>query len=169
MLSVEAAESIKSIKAEIHRKYFPVIPISFHCSFQQITRLLPEVGETESSTKLVPEKAEVLYDTPYEDINGIYGDDEGDIWFSASKEVKKGKSRMDNNLFIFSEKKIIPEDKSALYLKHTGGEVEELWSSPVEQIYSLAPDKKNGGVLIGTGRQRADLQSKKGRQLCHDL
>ncbi len=107
-------------------------------------------------------KSQVLYDTPFEEINGIYGDDEGDIWFSASKEVKKGNSGSGKMTSLtFPKVKIIPENKSALYLRHPGGEIEELWSSTDEQIYSLAPDKKNGGVLIGTGNRGRIYRVKK--------
>jgi len=107
-------------------------------------------------------KSRVLYDTPFEEINGIYGDDDGDIWFSASKEVKKGTSGPGKMLSLtFPKVQIVPEKKSALYLRHAGGEVEELWSSAKEQIYSLAPDKKNGGVLIGTGNQGRIYRVKK--------
>ncbi len=99
-------------------------------------------------------KSRVLYDTPFEEINGIYEDEDGNIWFSASKEIKKGKTASGGIMTMsFLKQKVVPEEKSVLYLRHTGGEVEELWSSSEEQIYSLAPDNKNGGVLIGTGNR----------------
>ncbi len=103
--------------------------------------------------KISSQKNRVLYDTPFEEINGIYEDDEGDIWFSASKEVKKGKTSIGSKMisFSFPKERIIPQEKSALYLRHSGGEVEKIWSSSDEHIYAVAPDKKNGGVLIGTG------------------
>ncbi len=103
--------------------------------------------------KISSQKNRVLYDTPFEEINGIYEDDEGDIWFSASKEVKKGKTSIGSKMisFSFPKERMIPQEKSALYLRHSGGEVEKIWSSSNEHIYAVAPDKKNGGVLIGTG------------------
>ncbi|MEN8221814.1 MAG: hypothetical protein ABFR36_01035 [Acidobacteriota bacterium] len=107
-------------------------------------------------------KSRVLYDTPFEEINGIYGDDDGDVWFSASKEVKKGKPGSITMISrSFPKVRAVPEEKSILYLRHAGGEVEVLWSSPDEQIYSLAPDKKNGGVLIGTGNRGRIYRVKK--------
>lgn len=103
--------------------------------------------------RISSQKNRVLYDTPYEEINGIYEDSEGDIWFAASKEVKKGKISTGSNIisFSFPKERIIPKEKSTLYLRHPGGEVEKIWSSSDDRIYSIAPDKKNGGVLIGTG------------------
>lgn len=103
--------------------------------------------------KISSQKNRVLYDTPFEEIHGIYEDNEGDIWFSASREVKKKKSSVDGKVisFSFPKRQMIPEEQSALYLRHSGGEVEKIWSSSDEHIYTVAPDKKNGGILIGTG------------------
>ncbi len=98
-------------------------------------------------------KNRVIFDTPFEEVNGIYEDKDGDIWFSASREVKKWKAGPAGELISiqFSGKKLSSEKKSTLYLKRSGGEVEKMWSSSKERIYSVTPDKKNGGVLIGTG------------------
>lgn len=103
--------------------------------------------------KINSQKNRVLYDTPFEEINGIYEDNEGDIWFTASREVKKKKTSIGGKMisFSFQKEQKIPEEQSALYLRHSGGEVEKIWSSSDEHIYAVAPDKKNGGVLIGTG------------------
>jgi len=103
--------------------------------------------------KISAQKNRVLYDTPFEEINGIYEDNEGDIWFSASKEVKKKKTSIGGKVISFSFPKVqmTPEEQSALYLRHSGGEVEKIWSSSDEHIYAVVPDRRNGGVLIGTG------------------
>jgi len=108
-------------------------------------------------------KSRVLCDSPFDEINGITGDNEGNIWFSASKEIEKPKPGSGGaiSLSAFSKKKNTPGDRSALYLRHSGGEVEEMWSSPDETIYSLAPDRKSGGVLIGTGNRGRIYRVKK--------
>ncbi len=113
--------------------------------------------------KISSQKNRVLYDTPFEEINGIYEDDEGNIWFSASKEVKKGKPSDSNKMisFTFPKGGQSTQEKSALYLRHPGGEVEKMWSSSDEHIYSVAPDRENGGVLIGTGNRGRIYRIKK--------
>ncbi len=103
--------------------------------------------------KISSKKNRVLYDTPFEEINSIHEDRNGYIWFAASKEIKKSRITPVTGTIRLSLNKTVETtmEKSALYLRHPGGEVEKIWTSNDEYIYSIAADKNGSGVLIGTG------------------
>jgi sugar lactone lactonase YvrE len=101
-------------------------------------------------------KARVLFDSPFEEVRGICEDKDGNIYFSATKGIYTRRvSRPAGTSKVVKKKK---EDepprileKSILYRYNTNGIVERVWSSRTEYIYTLAYDKKNDSVLIGTG------------------
>lgn len=104
-------------------------------------------------------KARVLFDSPFEEIRGICQDKDGNIFFSATRDIKK-QNVLDNaevETFLDKKKKKeqeeeeIPLEKSILYLLRPDGVVETVWSSRTEYIYSVCYDEKENNVLIGTG------------------
>lgn len=103
-------------------------------------------------------KVKVLFDTPFQEIRGICEDSEGNIYFSATKEISlasqinSGHSR-EKPLFLKKKEKPgeEPREKSVLYCLHTNGIVEKIWASGTESIYSVFYDKKTDSVIIGTG------------------
>ncbi|MCU0285409.1 MAG: hypothetical protein MUF15_03315 [Acidobacteria bacterium] len=104
-------------------------------------------------------KTRVLFDSPFEEIRGICQDKDGNIYFSASRDIKK-QNILDNaeiNDFVDKKKKkeleeeIIPLEKSILYCLRPDGVVETTWTSKTEYIYSICYDQKENGVLISTG------------------
>ncbi|MEN8153375.1 MAG: fibronectin type III domain-containing protein [Acidobacteriota bacterium] len=114
-------------------------------------------GENGILYRINNKKGSVLYDTPYEEVRGICEDNEGNIYFSASKDIKSKsglKPVMGNPIFSFGKKiRVSPVEKSALYCKYPNGEVEKIWSSRTEHIYSIGYDKKNNGVIVATGNK----------------
>lgn len=104
-------------------------------------------------------KARVLFDSPFEEIRGICQDKDGNIFFSATRDIKKQNILDNAELETFLEKKKkkeqeeeeIPLEKSILYCLRPDGVVETVWSSRTEYIYSVCYDEKENNVLIGTG------------------
>ncbi|UCH95737.1 MAG: hypothetical protein JSV88_02520 [Candidatus Aminicenantes bacterium] len=105
-------------------------------------------------------KVKVLFDSPFEEIRGICEDNEGNIYFSATKEIYLTSQiriqRSDEKpLFLKKKEKETEEtktvEKSVLYCLHTDGIVEKIWASETEYIYSAFYDSKNNSVIIGTG------------------
>jgi len=103
-------------------------------------------------------KVKVLFDSPFQEIRGICEDNEGNIYFSATKEISLASQISSNRSRekpLFSKKKEKqenpPREKSVLYCLHTNGIVEKIWTSGSEYIYSVFYDKKNNSVIIGTG------------------
>ncbi len=104
-------------------------------------------------------KVKVLFDSPFEEIRGICEDKDGNIYFTASRGIKR--QNILNNAqvetFLDTKKKkkakeeIIPMETSVVYCRRTDGVVERIWGSVTEYIYSACYDKKNNRVLIGTG------------------
>lgn len=102
-------------------------------------------------------KIKVLYDSPLEEIRGICEDKEGNIFFSATRNVRKDLLKGAALEAISDKKKkdsdaatAIPE-KSILHIRRPDGVVEKLWSSYTEYIYSIAYDEKTDTVLVSTG------------------
>jgi hypothetical protein len=103
-------------------------------------------------------KVKVLFDSPFQEIRGICEDSEGNIYFSATKEISlasqisTGSSR-EKPLFLKKKEKPgeAPREKSVLYCLHTNGIVEKIWTSGTEYIYSVFYDRKTSDVIIGTG------------------
>jgi hypothetical protein len=100
----------------------------------------------------------VLFDSPFQEIRGICEDNEGNIYFSATKEISLASQISSNRsrekpLFLKKKEKQEnpPREKSVLYCLHTNGIVEKIWTSGSEYIYSVFYDKKNNSVIIGTG------------------
>ncbi len=112
-------------------------------------------GENGILYKISKNKGSVLYDTPFEEVRGICEDDEGNIYFSASKELQSKisvKPAMGKPVFSFGKKIILsPPEKSAIYCKYSSGEVERIWTSRTEYIYSIGYDKKNKSIIVATG------------------
>jgi len=103
-------------------------------------------------------KVKVLFDSPFDEIRGICEDKDGNIFFSASKEISfSGQTRFKKNTpsLPYKTKKDKDEpktlEKSVLYCLHTNGIVEKIWSSETEYIYSACYAEKSGSVLIATG------------------
>ncbi len=104
-------------------------------------------------------KARVLFDSPFEEIRGICQDKDGNIFFSATRDIKKQNILDNAEVETFLEKKRkkeqeeeeIPLEKSILYCLRPDGVVETVWSSRTEYIYSVCYDQKENNVLIGTG------------------
>jgi hypothetical protein len=104
-------------------------------------------------------KARVLFDSPFEEIRGICQDKDGNIFFSATRDIKKQNILDNAEVETFLEKKKkkeqeeeeIPLEKSILYCLRPDGVVETVWSSRTEYIYSVCYDEKENNVLIGTG------------------
>lgn len=102
-------------------------------------------------------KVKVLFDSPFQEIRGICEDNEGNIYFSATKEISLASQirtdRQEKPLFLKKKEKKeeTPREKSVLYCLHTNGIVEKIWTSRTEYIYSVFYDKKNNRVIIGTG------------------
>jgi len=103
-------------------------------------------------------KVKVLFDSPFQEIRGICEDNEGNIYFSATKEISlagqisTGSSR-EKPLFLKKKEKPEedPREKSVLYRLPTNGIVEKIWASGTEYIYSVFYDRKSSSVIIGTG------------------
>lgn len=103
-------------------------------------------------------KVKVLFDSPFQEIRGICEDNEGNIYFSATKEISLASQIRTNRsrekpLFLKKKEKQekTPREKSVLYCLHTNGIVEKMWTSGTEYIYSVFYDRKNNSVIIGTG------------------
>ncbi|MDQ1352062.1 MAG: hypothetical protein QG657_2368, partial [Acidobacteriota bacterium] len=104
-------------------------------------------------------KARVLFDSPFEEIRGICQDKDGNIYFSATRDIKKQNILDNAELETFLEKKKkkeqeeeeIPLEKSVLYCLRPDGVVETIWTSRTEYIYSVCYDEKENNVLIGAG------------------
>ena len=104
-------------------------------------------------------KARVLFDSPFEEIRGICQDKDGNIFFSATRDIKKQNILDNAEVETFLEKKKkkeqeeeeIPLEKSILYCLRPDGVVETVWSSRTEYIYSVCYDQKENSVLIGAG------------------
>lgn len=104
-------------------------------------------------------KARVLFDSPFEEIRGICQDKDGNIYFSASRDIKKQNILDNAELDTFldkgkkkeQEEEEIPLEKSILYCLRPDGVVETTWASRTEYIYSVCYDQKENSVLIGTG------------------
>jgi sugar lactone lactonase YvrE len=105
-------------------------------------------------------KVKVLFDSPFEEIRGICEDNEGNIYFSASKDLSltsqfKLQHATEVSSFLKKKEKEKEEiktlEKSVLYCLHTNGIVEKIWTSETEYIYSACYDEKNNAVVIGTG------------------
>jgi len=101
-------------------------------------------------------KAKVLYDSPLEEIRGICEDNEGNIYFSATKGIYKYQMSESQNIeLIFGEKAKkttkYSTNKSILYCYHTNGIVEEVWSSSEDYIYSICFDENKKSIIVGTG------------------
>jgi hypothetical protein len=103
-------------------------------------------------------KVKVLFDSPFQEIRGICEDNEGNVYFSATKEISLASQiRTDRSrekpLFLKKKEKQeeTPREKSVLYCLHTNGIVEKIWTSGTEYIYSVFYDRKNNSVIIGTG------------------
>lgn len=103
-------------------------------------------------------KIKVLFDSPFQEIRGICEDKEGNIYFSATKQISmasqnRTKNPRDKSIFLKKKEKQEkkPLEKSVLYCLHTNGIVEKIWSSKTEYIYSAFYDEKNNSVIIGTG------------------
>jgi hypothetical protein len=103
-------------------------------------------------------KVKVLFDSPFQEIRGICEDNEGNIYFSATKEISLTSQIRDNDsrekrLFLKKKEKEeeTPREKSVLYCLHTNGIVEKIWESGTEYIYSVFYDGKTNSVIIGTG------------------
>lgn len=104
-------------------------------------------------------KVKVLFDSPFEEIRGICEDNDGNIYFTASRGIKR--QNILNNAqvetFLDTKKKkkakeeIIPMETGIVYCRRTDGVVERIWGSVSEYIYSAGYDKKNDRVLIATG------------------
>lgn len=103
-------------------------------------------------------KVKVLFDSPFQEIRGICEDKEGNIYFSATKEISLASQIRDNHsqekrLFLKKKEKQekTPREKSVLYCLHTNGIVEKIWRSGTEYIYSVFYDRKTNSMIIGTG------------------
>lgn len=101
-------------------------------------------------------KVKVLYDSPLEEIRGICEDNDGNIYFSATKGIYKYQlSDSERIELIFGEKdketKKYSSQKSILYCYHTNGIVEAVWSSNEDYIYSICYDENNQSIIVGTG------------------
>lgn len=101
-------------------------------------------------------KIKVLFDSPFEEIRGICEDRDGNIFFSATRGIRKQNIIKDSiAIKTFKgkkdEEKKVPPEKSILYCRRTDGIVEKIWSSKTEYIYSACYDQKGNSVLIGTG------------------
>jgi len=103
-------------------------------------------------------KVKVLFDSPFQEIRGICEDNEGNIYFSATKEISLGSQisigdSREKPLFLKKKEKPgeAPREKSVLYCLHTNGIVEKVWASGTEYIYSVFYDRKTNSVIIGTG------------------
>ncbi|MCX6583857.1 MAG: fibronectin type III domain-containing protein [Candidatus Aminicenantes bacterium] len=104
-------------------------------------------------------KARVLFDSPFEEIRGICQDKDGNIFFSATRDIKKQNILDNAEVEAFLEKKKkkeqeeeeIPLEKSVLYCLRPDGVTETVWSSRTEYIYSVCYDQKENSVLIGAG------------------
>lgn len=101
-------------------------------------------------------KIKVLYDSPLDEIRAISEDRDGNIYFSALKNIAVQRVSKDyeiNTVFhrtIEESKKEIKE-KSILYCLKNDGNTETLWSSEEEYIYSLQYDQSSNSVVMGTG------------------
>lgn len=104
-------------------------------------------------------KVKVLFDSPFEEIRGISEDKDGNIYFTASRGIKRQNVLNDARVetFLDTKKKkkakeeVIPMETSVVYCRRTDGVVERIWGSVTEYIYSACYDQKNNRVLIGTG------------------
>jgi len=104
-------------------------------------------------------KVKVLFDSPFEEIRGICEDKDGNIYFTASRGIKRQDILDDAQVeaFLDTKKKkkekeeIIPMETGIVYCRRTDGVVERVWGSVTEYIYSACYDRKNDRVLIGTG------------------
>lgn len=104
-------------------------------------------------------KVKVLFDSPFEEIRGICEDKDGNIYFTASRGIKRQDILNDAQVeaFLDTKKKkkakeeVIPMETGIVYCRRTDGVVERVWGSVTEYIYSACYDQKNDRVLIGTG------------------
>jgi hypothetical protein len=103
-------------------------------------------------------KVKVLFDSPFQEVRGICEDNEGNVYFSATRETSQAiqmSANLSRERSLFLKKKEKPEEapreKSVLYCLHTNGIVEKIWASGTEYIYSVFFDKKKNSVIIGTG------------------
>lgn len=104
-------------------------------------------------------KARVLFDSPFEEIRGICEDNDGNIFFSATRGIKQQNVLNNVEVEVFLEKKkkkkeeeeVIPLEKSIVYCRRTNGIVEKVWGSRTEYVYAICGDPKGGSVLVGTG------------------
>jgi hypothetical protein len=105
-------------------------------------------------------KIKVLFDSPFEEIRGICEDNDGNIYFSASRDLSlTSQFRLTRAAEVSSflkkkekeKEEVKPVEKSVLYCLHTNGIAEKIWTSETEYIYSACYDEKNSAVLIGTG------------------
>ena len=134
-------------------------PEDTHIISLYITRansILAGSGDRGTLYKIDNTKVKVLFDSPFEEIRGICEDKDGDIFFSATRGIKKQNVLNHVVMETFTKKKkeeekVIPMEKSVLYCRHTNGVVEKIWSTRTEYIYSVCYDQKDNSVLIGTG------------------
>ncbi len=134
-------------------------PEDTHIISLYITRadsILAGSGDRGTLYKIDNTKVKVLFDSPFEEIRGICEDKDGDIFFSATRGIKKQDilDHVEMETFMKKKKKedkVIPLEKSVLYWRHTDGVVEKIWSTETEYIYSVCYDQKDNSVLIGTG------------------
>ena len=102
-------------------------------------------------------KTKVLFDSPFEEIRGICQDKEGNIFFSATRDIKKQNIPDNTGLDNLLDKKKkgqeieIPVERSILYCLRPDGVVETTWASKTEYIYTVCYDQQENNVLIGTG------------------
>ncbi len=103
-------------------------------------------------------KVKVLFDSPFQEIRGICEDKDGNIFFSATRDLKHHTvpTAIPTSPAVLKrnekeEKQKKPKAKSTLYCRRADGVVEEIWSSPDEYIYSVCYDDRDNSVLIGTG------------------
>jgi len=106
-------------------------------------------------------KAEVLFDSPFEEIRGICEDKDGNIYFGATKGIytrqasAQAAAHTSGNRPTADQIKAknalkIPY-KSILYRLGTNGVVEPVWQSLDEYIYAVHYDNVANSVLVGTG------------------
>ena len=106
--------------------------------------------------KIENRKVKVLFDAPFEEIKGIAEDQDGNIYFSASRGVRSyGDPPRERIEPSFNgdkgDKKKPTKEKCALYRRSTNGVVEKIWSSKTEYIYSIYYDADTNSVIAATG------------------
>ncbi len=144
-------------------------PEDIHIVSLYVTRansILAGSGDRGVLYKIDNRKVKVLFDSPFEEIRGICEDKDGNIFFSATRGIKKNTGTNNSVVETFlSEKKAkkkTPKEKSILYCCRTNGVVEKIWTSGTEYIYSLCYDPQENNVLVGTGNSgrvyRVDIE-----------